>query len=229
MSVFEWFPIAIYETRLSPPKKVKRDMLRFMENYENEIYSQEEYKDKKNITGDVTGNGDIANKKEFSWLVNQVSDETRKYLTELNVDMDIIDLFVQKSWPVICSSDEGYITSHMHLNSHLSVVYYIQKDCSDDNQTGALRFWVPNNHPICQLPVKYKDGKRNKLSANYVDYNFPAESLIIFPSMMRHEVLPYISPIPRYSVSFDISICSKSANTINDEMICAHPSIWKTI
>ena len=228
MAIFSWFAIPIYETSLSPPKQVEREMLFYMREYDKNVYSLEKNKDKKNITGDTDGNADIANLKEFSWLVEEVSKGAKEYLEDLNVDMDNIDLFVQKSWPVVCATDGGYVSTHRHLNSHLSCVYYIQKD--DSNEAGgALRFWMPENHPLCTLPVKYKNGYRSDLSTNFIDYNFSKNMLIIFPSMVKHEVKDYFSDIPRYSVSFDISICSKIDKVLNDEMVCANPSRWKKI
>ena len=228
MTIFNWFSIPIYEKSLFPPEQVEKEMLFYMREYDSNLYSLEKNKQKKNITGDTDGNADIANLREFSWLVEEVSREATEYLKELNVDMDNIDLFVQKSWPVVCSTDGGYVSSHRHLNSHLSCVYYIQKECSKE-AGGSLRFWMPDNHPLNTLPVRFKDGCRTDLSTNFIDYDFSKNMLIIFPSMVSHEVTRYVSNIPRYSVSFDIMICSKMNTVDNDEMVCANPSRWKKI
>ena len=82
MAIFNWFSIPIYEKSLLPPEQVEEEMLFYMREYDSNVYSLEKNKQRKNITGDTDGNADIANLREFSWLVEEVSRGATEYLKE---------------------------------------------------------------------------------------------------------------------------------------------------
>ena len=78
MGIQAWFPTLIYDEGLSPTEEVKQGML----EYVNDFYAKT--KDNNigaaNITGDVTGDYQIAKEPQFDWLNKEVATHFKNYL-----------------------------------------------------------------------------------------------------------------------------------------------------
>ncbi|MHA2276416.1 MAG: TIGR02466 family protein [Candidatus Kariarchaeaceae archaeon] len=217
MTLTAIFPIIIYDTILDVPDDVQKTMIGYFEDF----YARVKDKSKPpNITGDYWGESYISNRPEFSWLNEQLSLHIKKYLEGIKVDHSELSIFVQKSWPVICSSGGGEVWRHFHKNSCISAVFYLQVD--DTNDSGSLLFYPPSNYSHLSIPVSYD------IEDFYYSKQKPFNhKLIIFPSSLEHEVKQYTGNVNRYSVSFDITIVTN--NLHHNENHITNPGLWTPI
>ena len=217
------FPTVMYTADLEPPEEVSLGMFEYFKKYyarNRNIYRQNRGG---NITGDVTGDFQIASKQQFFWLNNQVLHHCYQYLTEFGVDTNLVNLYASKSWPVICDNNGGGVEKHNHPNSHLSVVFYLQ---SDMDVGGDLIVYIDDNHPTRTLPICTFIPQMNFLSVDYSAFKPIVNQLVIFPSRLWHEVIEYHGNMQRYSVTYDILITHKKGSLEDNEMGFIHPDSW---
>lgn len=210
------FPTIVYEADLNPPIHVKNEMIEYVNNFYQTLTDKGQTN---NFLGDYTGESNISSNREFFWLNEQVSIHVREYLKSISVDDTHTSLFIQKSWPVVCPKDGGNVNKHIHKNSALSLVFYLQVD--EDNDSGNLCFHSPSHYPQICIPVNQGG------SAYSVEYKPRENSMIIFPSFLEHSVNFYSGKIDRYSVSYDIMLVSN--NQYFNENQVVNPNFWVKI
>ena len=211
------FSIPIYYNMLKPESETFDSMLDYATNFVEKYYNKEKY----NITGDVVNDYLIHNNKVFFWLNEQVSLNMKEYLTQLGVDHTKMNIYAQKSWIASCNKKGGYINAHVHENSIFSAVYYLS---CEEASGGYLRF--SNSNLIHNRPFRYSETNINNTKT--VDYPPIVNKLFIFPSNFEHEVTEYTSNTERISVTYDITITSKSEENDVEHMII-DPSLWRKI
>ena len=99
-----------------------------------------------------------------------------------------------RAWGTLLSAG-GHQTAHMHPLGWLSGVYYVELPAnmdSEDPQAGWLEFNTPpaRLHQTAKLDVRR--------------YQPEVGRLIIFPSWLWHQTLPFTSSGERISVAFDV-------------------------
>ena len=223
--IYTWFGLPIYESEVDSKPVFQDRMLKFCEKY------YEENKHLRGGNGAITGDthGTFSNicktSSDFYYLSHAVGLHATTYLGQLGVDTKKVRLNIVKSWPVCCENG-SYIKPHRHIGSHLSAVYYVQKET--DSDTGQLRFHRGDDF-MRNLPI-HGDSmfSETRLSNNYVDYNLGSNTIVIFPSTVEHEVTRYEGTSMRYSISLDILVTAKTEIS-NVEHVCTDPSTWVTI
>lgn len=216
MQVDHWFPTTIYSVDLTPDQQTYDGMISYVDNFYEKIKSELQA----STTGDVNGDHQIYNSKEFEWLNNEISFHCKRYLDILGVDAKQVNLYAQKAWPVVCNRGGGYVQRHKHVNSVISAAYWLQVD---DN-SGAISFWCSNS-AINNLPLNfYKTTFENTAQCFYPPVK---NKLILFPSSLQHQVSPHYGEELRYSVSYDITVVSKPQ--ANCEHFIMDPSLWKCL
>ena len=207
----------ILTTDLSPPKTSMSEM----NNYVKNLHSSAD-RDDKVYLGDVLDNASLHFRDEFSWLTSQIESLVNVYLYKAGFDVDNIACFHQKSWPVI-TQDEGFIKPHTHPNADLSCVFYLQ--CPPES--GGHILFNSSNDILKEGSI---DGKVFRGSISRSQYGikpFPG-LLCIFPSSLEHRVSPYTGDSPRYSITYDIFITTRSSlGPGKSENFVVHPSYWK--
>jgi len=217
MTFTSLFPTVVYTTNLNPSEQITSEMLSYFEDY---ILKNDP--NNANLTGDVTGDFQIANQRQFSWLNRQVVKHCADYLSHFGVNTNLLTLYSSKSWPVVCHEDGGSVAKHNHPNSHLSVVFYLQ---SDINSGGELAVYANRTNPTltipmnCFIPMEFK---------NHGCHFFEpmTNQMIIFPSKLYHEVLEYTGKVKRYSVTYDIVLTGKKKHNMDYEEGLIHPDLW---
>ena len=89
------FPTVMYTADLEPPEEVSLGMFEYFKKYyarNRNIYRQNRGG---NITGDVTGDFQIASKQQFFWLNNQAIAAVSSYL---GPHLPILGLILGKKW-----------------------------------------------------------------------------------------------------------------------------------
>lgn len=95
-------------------------------------------------------------------------------------------------------SKGGFAKLHNHSPYFISGCFYVDKT-SDDQ--GNIYFQDPNEALMSTLPQT----DTFKLSQNTVELSTVTGDLILFPSWLKHGVLPNKTDTPRYSIAFDVS------------------------
>jgi uncharacterized protein (TIGR02466 family) len=219
MPCFSAFATPVFMEDLNPPAQVEREMLRFVENFH--IKSKELGEHQANITGDVCDEFLLHKKPEFKWLNTQIGVACNEYLSEIGVALDKVNIYAEKSWPAICE-DEGYIPTHAHKNAIISAVFYITEPL---NNSGCLKF--ESDNCMDYLPLVFED-----TDINYKEVLLsPVKNrLILFPGAFAHSVTPYYGEEPRYSVSYDLMIVSKTPpGSGNIENWVTDPYFWEAL
>jgi len=226
MPTFGIFPTPIYSTLLEPPSAVLEAMNSYMLQFlaeTNELSEPRNYDSglyKRSFTGDTYSKYLLHQEPEFQWLNAQIKKAAFDYLESLGGDIDSMEVHAQKSWPVICLKG-GHIESHIHKNSVLSAVYYLQ--IPETQKGGNLTFEDPSAMSSIPLRLGSTENHQERLVLTPMQ-----NTLILFPSSLTHSV----SPIwhlednkPRYSVSYDL-VVSSTPNKEDIEMEIVSPSHW---
>ena len=206
-----WFSTPLYYVDLNCGDNNLKSMLDWIEN--NVVIRDTKYA----TTGDSVNQYTLHNNPEFQWLNSQVSIHCKSFLTQCGCNLENINLYAQKSWAVISKKNSLGVSPHIHPNSVLSAVFYLQS-----NMSGNIKFSVDN--PLQRLPLKLNSCN---LSYKYVEYEPLVNRLMIFPSNVYHEVMKNTSDIDRISVTYDITV---TCNDVEDsENLILDPSLWKQI
>ena len=220
MAVVTAFPIPICIKDLEP----EQDIAAGMEDYVQRFYKKNlgEYNDSSaNLTGDVRDDYLVHLQPEFNWLNEQIGEAAEEYLYEMGVDLEKVNIYAQKSWPVVCENS-GSIPSHVHKNAIISCVFYLNEP---DNDSGALKFEAENC--MSYLPLVHND---TDLHYDEVRLAPIKHRLVMFPASMQHSVEDYIGEKPRFSISYDLIIVGSEPPGSGDiENYIMDPCYWEKL
>lgn len=226
-----WFPLTIYHTDLDDCAAHNQAMKETILQLEAEA-GERRFKNTA-WTGDVHGVASIHDDPRFSWLREQVESHCLQYLGELGYDLNKIDLFIQRSWPVITRKDEG-VGVHAHHNANVSAVYYVDVPESADDPAAAGAFVVHNMANQNEMQVGISSNATDAI-ANWNDMNyqranyFPvAGRLLLFPAKQSHSVDPNRTDGVRISISFDmVMVAAQQDGVATSEFLPPSPDRWR--
>ena len=114
--------------------------------------------------------------------------------------------YVVAGWANV--NDHGdYNASHIHSNSHWSGVYYVDigKPISSRLRNGAIEFLDPRSAVgVYDYPTFTSSGKQTIQPETGL--------MLLFPSWLRHTVLPYYGKSARITVAFNLRVDELSVN-----------------
>jgi uncharacterized protein (TIGR02466 family) len=104
------------------------------------------------------------------------------------------EAFGLRAWGTVLNAG-GRQTPHMHPTSWISGVYYVAIPAGLKSDAGSIEFGLPPERTdiTVQLGAQFNTHKINPT----------AGTLVLFPSYMYHQTLPFSSPEPRISIAFD--------------------------
>lgn len=179
-------------------------------------------------TGDVKGHASLHAQPLFVPLFSAIARGLTAYLAEMSIDPAQFDLYVTRSWGVVAEKNER-VNRHAHLQSHLSVAYYLQTP----GEGGRLAFLMPDA-PNEFLPGLFESrmgslfkGPRTAANSSTTLVDVEEGDLVVFPSKTVHATEPHHSDEPRISISADIVVTLKEATT--HEFGLPSLSDWKKI
>ena len=174
-----------------------------------------------NFTGDVKGMGAIHNEPVFQTIVLNIEKAVKDYLNSFSKMADKLQIYHQKSWPVILKSN-GKVDRHCHTNAHLSAVYYLNVPKANG---GDLVFFSPIE---LNLPSN-SSGVDFLRPQTYMHIIKPYNGLlVVFPSALRHEVTKYEGNEARLSLSFDfVFTASEEVGSGTIENLAPSINSWK--
>ena len=100
---------------------------------------------------------------------------------------------ISTSWGTL-TNPNAYSAVHNHSNSWLSGIYYPEGD-----KDFKILFLDSNTEWFKDIPIEY-----NVYNEAAREFTINENMLIIFPSSMRHQILPNASKKDRYSIAFNI-------------------------
>ncbi|HMB75941.1 MAG TPA: TIGR02466 family protein [Kiloniellaceae bacterium] len=177
-------------------------------------------------TGDVQGYEFLHRNQHFQPLFGRFAAPLKAYLETLGVNSDKMETLVTRAWGTISRRGEQ-IHAHSHRQSHISLVYYLQKP---EGSCGIqfLNYDAPNEF----APKLFDDSMvraevlRQKQPLNAVTVNLnPSEGdLLIFPSKTVHGIVPSKADDERVSLAVDIVVTAKDSNGL--EFLLPNQSNW---
>lgn len=155
------------------------------------------------------------------FLVNSVSETVRAanshawagQVTELSVG-------VEGMW-FQCSSNGAFHDVHTHGNCSWSGVYIVQIDESDQRvkhpvygeANGVTRLYGPN---FATLGGAFVDAANAYLQPPSQDIEPIPGQLLLFPSWLAHQALPYSGDLERVIISFNFAVHASHGDQIHD-------------
>lgn len=230
MPIDTWFPLAIYYEDLPDAEQHKQSLVDAILQLERAGYEPRNFPEMA-WTGDLHGVEQIHTDPRFAWIVSQVEVHTLTYLQELGLDLNLIDLYIQRAWPVV-SRHQQEVGSHCHNTANISAVYYVAVPASGSDEAGCLTF--------------FDDARQNEVSPglgsentdiiatwNYFNQDqamyLPTEGrLLLFPAKQRHAVTLNHTEGLRLSLSFDIVMtATPGASAGSYEFLPPPPGQWR--
>ena len=180
-------------------------------------------------TGDVKGHGFIHLQEDFAPWLDAMLPHIHRYLDLLRLRIEYLDIFFQRSWPTMAKRHQE-IASHNHENSHISLVYYLNKP----ENAGGLRMLMKNS-PNEIVPNLFSAAaavqpffhERTVFNSNHVDLDLNEGQVVIFPSKTMHQTLQSEAGDDRISLVADIAIMLKPEATCEKFMPAF--SLWKKL
>jgi uncharacterized protein (TIGR02466 family) len=212
------FNINIYEKDIVLNNELR---IKYEQFIKEQIFTHLQNNSDSNFTGDIKGMGSIHNESTFQYLIQEIEKAVSEYLKSFSKLTQKLQIYYQKSWPVILKRG-GMVGSHHHANAHLSAVYYLNVP---KGEGGDLIFYSPIdlNLPSLSTGVDFFHAK------TYIHAIKPYSGLlVIFPSVLKHEVTKYEGHEPRLSLSFDFVLtASEEAGSGEIENLAPSINLWR--
>lgn len=137
---------------------------------------------------------------EAAELFRRVAGAVKDYAAiERRVDAAQLDLTVTaEAWANVARQG-NYAKPHVHPNSNISGVYYVDVGDAEDPHSGVIEFLDPR-----QRPGMFETEGTVPFDAYRISPTTGA--LLLFPSWLYHYVHPYRGTRPRLSVAFNVTI-----------------------
>jgi uncharacterized protein (TIGR02466 family) len=230
MPVDSWFPLVVYYADLEGSASRKAGMVERIKELHG-LAGAQRTPERAAWTGDIHNVERIHSDPAFDWITSQVARHCREYLKKLAHDMKIIDLFVQRSWPVLSKKGQR-VLRHSHPNAHLSAVYYVSVP-SEGTGGDLLLYNETRPNDLC-------GGLGTDMTKAYTKLNFsnfptalykPTEGrIVIFPAKQIHAVDAHESDELRISLAYDLVITSREDQSPGlHEFLMPPPSQWERL
>jgi uncharacterized protein (TIGR02466 family) len=205
------FSLSVYREMLGIAPELRKSFASII--LENEARTPSAADQESAWLGDTAGHEFLFHEAAFEPLFNVIGASVRRYLKELGLDAERLQLYYQRAWATV--SREGQrIFEHAHVQSHLSFAYYLQKP----NDGGGIYFSVAN-HANELAPELFTAAKEslgiienpNDRTMNRKYIETTEDEILIFPSKTLHSTAPNMTDQPRISISADVVLALKDS------------------
>ncbi|MEQ8651735.1 MAG: TIGR02466 family protein [Kiloniellales bacterium] len=179
-------------------------------------------------TGDLNGHELLHNDPRFATLFTRFERPLHDYLDLFHIDRNRVRLHFTRSWGTLSSRGDS-TQSHRHVQSHISLVYYLKKP-SDSSGISFLNKEAPNQF----APNLFDDAMRkagvlkldHQSNAQRIYVEPSEDDVLIFPSQALHEIPTNHSSDLRVSIACDIVMTVR--NSAELEFLLPDPSTWRS-
>ena len=148
-------------------------------------------------TGNLMSKNDkVLDSKELSKLRLFIDEQILIFKKKLLQMKDANEVYITQSW-VINSSPNQYHAKHKHPNSVISGVMFF--DENNDESLPPIRF----HRTLEMFPLDFEFDNLNESNAGCRSFETAQGSLILFPSLLEHDVEKNKSDRVRTSISFN--------------------------
>jgi hypothetical protein len=188
-----------FRDKINPPKKNKAEMLLLF----GELMKKPAITNgSQNIFYGVEGDDTVHERKELYWLNKQILINTKIYFNDLGIDNNLTKISIENSFPSICYNNGGKVNLKNNADSHLTIFYCLRGDLND---SGKILFHS-NNNIIKNISYDLEDYKNKHLSfiSSKSSCSFHSGKLLIVPSSLNYEILPYYGKKHRFFLTYGI-------------------------
>ena len=178
-------------------------------------------------TSDINGEQFLLRNKFFRKLYKEIGTKVKEYASTLNINIEMIDFYMQRSWATVCNKNE-YLNPHKHWQSNISFAYYLKKPQNSGNIVFSFN---ENPNEIADKLFSYDKLQKgllsgiNNLNQTVFEIDVMEDEIVIFPSKTAHSTIRNLSNEDRISISGDISIMLKNSNQF--EHLLPNPNLWQ--
>jgi uncharacterized protein (TIGR02466 family) len=156
---------------------------------------------------------------ELKILKNKIMEQVNFFIYDFLDVKDNMKFNIENSW-VNKHIKEDSSPEHYHGNSLVSGVFYIDAD----QNSGPISFFKDKTHynlwtETVRIDFNYQDNVDSKTpnlyNAQSIQFFPQKNDLILFPSILNHEVAPNNSDIVRYSLAFNLFPRGTAGGPIN--------------
>lgn len=156
---------------------------------------------------------------ELKILKNKIMEHVNFFVYEFLGVKENMKFNIENSWVNKYLKNDSS-PEHFHGNSLISGVYYIEVD----ENTGPISFFKDKTHynlwtETIRVDFKYQDKDSNRSSNFYnsqsVQFYPQKGDIVLFPSLLNHDVAPNESDTVRYSLAFNVFPRGTAGGPIN--------------
>ena len=225
---FDLFPLTVYKGTVGLDPNYRTRLLELLQDQRRRADSS---KSGSSWTGDVNNAGNLHREPIFSDLATAFKNHLGCYLDNLGVRLNKIDVAITRCWGTLTNDGEK-IGRHAHLNSDLSIVYYLKLPTGSSPLTVYLD----------RSPNEFCNGLFNRQSlaagvlnnnsltyrnVNQLDIDIAEDEMLIFPSRLEHGVRASTIRGVRSSIAADTKFTIKAGE--QHEFLQRSPSEWLTL
>ena len=223
-NIVNLFPLSVYISDVAEHESLK-------ERFVSKLKALPPYKPGSRYawTGDVKGHGFIHLDEDYEPWLDAMLPHIHRYLELLRLRTEYLDIFFQRSWPVVTKRNQ-VVAAHSHENAHISLVYYLEKP----ENAGGIRLLM-NSAPNEIIPNLFSAAvavapffvERTPFNSNHVDLDLNEGQVLIFPSKTVHQTIHSESDDDRISMVADIAVMLKADSECEKFMPAF--SLWKKL
>jgi uncharacterized protein (TIGR02466 family) len=180
-------------------------------------------------TGDLNGHELLHNDPRFAVMFAKFAQPLHEYLEFLRVDQGKVRLHYTRSWATMSRGGDS-TQAHSHMQSHISLVYYLEKP-ADSSGISFVNKDLPNQfapHLFGPHMVSHGIVRETQAFNSQKIYLEPRQDdVLIFPSKALHEVPPNRSQGLRVSIACDIVMTVRDSAGL--EYMMPDPQSWKPV
>lgn len=186
--------------KINPPKKDKKKIVSVFSDL---VKNQKDLISSGKVYYGIEGLENYSNKEELYWVNKQVNINSKIYLNDLGIDVNKTEAKIIKSYPSICYNRGGKVNYNKNSQSHLTAFYCLSGNSKEDS--GKLVFHSDNNI-IQNVSYNFENEEEKHLSfiASRCSVPFLPGRLIIIPSSIGYEFLPYYGKKHRLFLTYEI-------------------------
>ena len=219
---YQFMPFSVFKDIIDMNNSEKSIMIERILNIKNSNKN-----DNSAWTSDLNGEQFLLRNKFFRKLYKEIGTKVKEYASTLNINIEMIDFYMQRSWATVCNKNE-YLNPHKHWQSNISFAYYLKKPLNSGNIVFSFN---ENPNEIADKLFSYDKLKKgllhdiNNLNQTVFELEAIEDEIIIFPSKTAHSTMKNLSNEERISISGDISIMLKNSNEF--EHLLPNPNLWQ--
>ena len=219
---YQFMPFSVFKDIIDMNNSEKSIMIERILNIKNSNKN-----DNSAWTSDLNGEQFLLRNKFFRKLYKEIGTKVKEYASTLNINIEMIDFYMQRSWATVCNKNE-YLNPHKHWQSNISFAYYLKKPQNSGNIVFSFN---ENPNEIADKLFSYDKLQKgllidiNNLNQSVFEIDALEDEIVIFPSKTAHSTLRNLSNEDRISISGDISIMLKNSNQF--EHLLPNPNLWQ--